>query len=143
MKTNSLLLSLTVAGTFLAVPSFAQSSTPVMEPPPPTAGAAPAPSAKPSTGLSITEATNSTGKSSGNNSVKELRFSAVDADSDGRISLSEFVTFMDAGNVHRSTSQAGISPVEELFHHIDRNNDNALSEAEVTAYQDEQDRAKE
>jgi hypothetical protein len=128
------------AGTLLTLPALAQSGTPVAEPPP----AAPTPeltvtNEKP---LSLTESTNSTGKSSGSGTIKELRFAGVDADSNGLISLSEFSVFMDAGNAPRAEGAAGASPTELLFRHIDKNSDNFLSEEEVTAYQKEQDSAK-
>lgn len=138
--TNSLIL--------LPLAAFAQSGTPVAEPPP----AAPAPAAvaapaKPSEApISLTDATNSTGKSSGSGTIKELRFAAVDSDSDTRISLAEFSAFMDADATQRSTInadgvQTGVNPVEVLFRQIDRDNDGFLSESELAAYQDEQNRA--
>jgi hypothetical protein len=126
---------------FATMPALAQSGTAVAEPPP----AAPTPETpvtveKPAGApVSLTEATNSTGKTSGSGTIKELRFAGVDADSDGLISLSEFSVFMDAGKAPRTDSQAGISPTELLFRHMDRNSDNFLSEEEVNAYQKEQD----
>lgn len=133
MKTLSALL---LTGT-LPILGFAQSGTPVAEPPPSSPETKPHPSHAPS----ITETTNPTGKTSGSGTVKELRFAAVDADSDGLISLSEFTTFFDAGNAPRASGQDAPSPTETLFRSIDRNTDNFLSEAEVTAYQNEADRS--
>src|SRR5204863_120113 len=71
----------------------------------------------------------SAGRAVVNNNVKDLRFSAVDANSDGRISLPEFVTFMDAGNVSRNAgdNRGGVNPMEELLRQIERNHANALS----------------
>lgn len=148
MRKSSLFFLSLFAGAFpLLAPALrAQSGTPVTDPPPisPPTDPTPAPRASdPASAFSLTEATNSSGKSSGNNTVKELRFPAVDADSDGLISLSEFTTFMDAGNLKR-TADAGAetNPTVVLFRGIDRDHDNFLSESEVTAYQAEQDRAK-
>ena len=123
----------------LALAGRAQSDAPMSGPPPATSSSSSETARTSGNGVSLTDATNSTGKTSGNGTVKELRFAAVDADSDGMISVSEFVTFMDAGNVPRS---AGVNPAETLFRQIDRNHDNFLSEDEVTSYQDEQDRAR-
>jgi hypothetical protein len=141
MKNHRSLAALLAAGTLLALPVMAEPGTPVAEPPP----AAPTPETavtveKPAGApVSLTDASNSTGKSSGSGAIRELRFAGVDADSDGLISLSEFSVFMDAGNAPRTDSPAGASPTEALFRHIDRNSDKFLSEAEVTAYQKQQD----
>jgi hypothetical protein len=138
--------SILPAFALLALPAAAQSGTPVAEPPPTssapaadTSGGAIS-SARSSNAPSLLDVTNSTGKPSGNNPVKELRFAAVDANSDGLISEAEFTTFMEAGNVKRSDDAERSSATEALFRSIDRNNDRFLSEAELTAYQDEQDR---
>jgi len=137
---------LTLPGTLalLAVAALAQSGPPVSESPPssPDQATTSVPRAAKGTELNLTDATHPTGRSTGNITVRELRFSGVDANADGRISLSEFVTFMDAGNVARSseTNGGGINPTEMLFRQIDRNGDNFLSESEVNAYQEEQDR---
>jgi hypothetical protein len=140
-------LSVLPALALLALTAAAQSGTPVTEPPPTspagaseTSAAGATSSARAANAPGLLDTTNSTGKSSGNNVVKELRFAAVDADSDGLISLAEFTTFMDAGNMPRAENADRSSATETLFRSIDRNNDRFLSEAEVTAYQDEQDR---
>lgn len=122
-------------GALVAGAGFAQSSQPAGQPAPPARDEAP---------ISLTDSTNATGKSSGNNTIKELRFSAVDLDSNGLISLTEFSTFMEPKNTQRSTAGAEgatVNPVELLFRQIDKNSDNYLSENEVMAYQDEQNRA--
>jgi hypothetical protein len=146
MKSTRSLAALLAAGTLLTLPALAQSGAPVAEPPP----AAPTPEQsvsveKPAQApISLTEAgtTQAAGKGVTSGAIKELRFSGVDADSDGLISLSEFSVFMDAGNAPRAEGSAGVSPTEQLFRHIDRNGDNFLSEAEVIASQKEQDGAK-
>jgi hypothetical protein len=141
-------LSVLPALALLVLPAAAQSGTPVPEPPPTspagasdTSAAGATSSARSSNAPSLLDATNATGKPSGDNPVKDLRFAAVDADSDGLISVAEFTTFMDAGNMPRSENSDRSSATETLFRSIDRNNDRFLSEAEVTAYQDEQDRS--
>ena len=150
-------LAATTSLIFLPLSALAQSGTPVQAPPPaaaPTPDPVAAPAADPVAApdkpaeapVSLTDATNSTGKSSGSGTIKELRFAAVDSDSDTRISLAEFTAFMDAGATQRSTVnaegvQTGVNPVEVLFRQIDKDNNGSLSEAEVTAYQDEQNRA--
>jgi hypothetical protein len=121
---------------FVAASASAQPGTPVAAFPP----VAPSSSAD-RAGPGPIESTNSPGQPGSHGSVRELRFAAVDADSDGLISLSEFITFMDAGNGPRKTDgNSGVNPTELLFRQIDRNSDNFLSEREVTGYQDEQDR---
>lgn len=151
MKSHYQLASLAVTSSIILLPLsvFAQSGTPVAEPPPaaPTpAQTAAAPDQPAEAPVSLNDASNSTGKSSGSGTVKELRFAAVDVDSDHRISLAEFSGFMDAGATPRSTVnaegvQTGVNPVEVLFRQIDKDNDGFLSETELTTYQDEQNRA--
>jgi hypothetical protein len=137
----SLLVGL-VTASLLAATVSAQSTQAVGQPTPSARDEAPVSLPRDEAPVSLTDATNSTGKSSGSGTIKELRFAAVDADSDGLISLSEFSVFMEAGKTPRTDAQSGVSPTELLFRHIDRNSDNFLSEAEVNAYQQEQDSAK-
>lgn len=145
MKTfaSFLVVAFTGALALPAAPAFAQSGAPISEPPPSSSDRTLVPAGRasqenaprlPASAEAAAQATVS--------GIKGLRFAAVDADSDGRISLEEFVTFMDAGNVARNSngSRTGVSPTELLFRQIDRNGDNFLSESEVTAYQDEQAR---
>lgn len=135
MNTSGKLLLSLGLGVLFAGAAFAQTTEPVIRS---------APTARDQAPVSLTEATNSTGKTSGNNTIKELRFSSVDLDSNGLISLTEFTTFMEPQGTQRSAGTADgatVNPVELLFRQIDTNNDNYLSEAEVTAYQDEQNRA--
>lgn len=135
MNTSRKIILSCAVGGFLAASAFAQSSQPAGQP---------TPSARDEAPVSLTDATNASGKTSGNNTVKELRFSSVDLDSNGLISLTEFTTFMDPQNTQRSAATADgatVNPVELLFRQIDKDSDNYLSEKEVTAYQQEQDRA--
>lgn len=124
--------------------AWAQTGTPVTEPPPATPERSQPATSQPRTGdeVNLTAATHSTGKSSGNNTLRDLRFAAVDANADGAISMSEFTTFVEAGNVTRSADSepTGGSLAETLFRQIDTNRDNSISETELTSYQDQQDK---
>lgn len=146
MNTSRKFTSFAALGAALfAASAFAQTGTPVAEPPPIAPSPVPPAATEKSTEapISLTDATNATGKTSGNNTVKELRFSAVDLDSNGLISLAEFTAFMEPASTTRSAGNAevtSVNPVELLFRRIDQDSDNYLSEKEVTAYQDEQNR---
>jgi hypothetical protein len=101
--------------------------------------------------------TNSTGKTSGSGTTREItveQFTAVDTDSDGRISLNEFIASPVLGSNASSdaTARSSISGTPrsdettkvdadvrgrntpELFRQLDKNEDGFLSATEIAAF---------
>jgi Ca2+-binding EF-hand superfamily protein len=89
------------------------------------------------------DATPPVAKSPGPAAPAKLRFNEMDADGNGLVSLAEFAGYLarssaNAQAVAEERARTGVDPHELLFRHIDRDNDNLLSETEVAAHQEGQ-----
>lgn len=66
--------------------------------------------------------------------IRELKFAEADSDGDKRLSLNEYVTYVEARMATRSTLPLNPETIDR-FRQLDQDNDGMVSEAEATVQQ--------